>query len=79
MDVEATVWLMLTKYVPASVTFVPAPEPNAVMTVPLLTPVPANDWPRVMAPDVIPVTVNMFPLIEPVKLAPIVPPGPIVY
>ena len=70
---------MLTVYVPLSLTLPPAPEPNAVIVVPFAIPVPLRVCPNANAPWVIPVTVNTFPVIEPVKLAPIVPPGPIVY
>ena len=47
----------------------PLPVPRAVITVPAVTPVPATGLPIAIVPDATAVTVNVVPLIEPVKAA----------
>src|SRR5215472_2311947 len=62
IDSEATVWELLTVYVPVP----PVPVPRAVITVPAVTPVPVIPWPTLscglpLAPAVTAVTVSVVP------------------
>ena len=65
MVVEATVCEGDTVYVPVP----PFPVPNAVMTVPEVTPVPVSICPTTIVPLEIAVTVRVVVLMEPVKIA----------
>ena len=60
---EVTVCELLTVYVPPL--FDPVPVPNAVMTVPAVTPEPVNTMPTVNRPVLCVVSVNVVPEIDP--------------